>query len=50
MDDDDYRKLMEKVKRKYEGKGALERFMEEIARNEVLMIPSGIISIKIEAR
>lgn len=48
MDDEHYKKLMDKVKKKYQGKGALERYMEEIARNEVLLIPSGIIHIKIE--
>jgi len=38
MDDEDYKKLIEKAKQEYLGKGFLERYLESIARNVVLIL------------
>jgi hypothetical protein len=49
-DDDVWSKLREKASQFYEGKGALERYMEDIAKNPILIIRSPKINLHIEMR
>jgi len=48
MDDADYKKLIEKAKQEFQGKGYLERYLESIARYTVVVF-RGDARIKIEA-
>ena len=42
MEEEDYKKLKEKANKLYQGKGYLERYMEDIARNGVIIVKGEI--------